>query len=264
MPEKHSINLIVARRPATTGREGSARAVEPVAARFARCTSLQSVANAMLTALQAYGFRYGLYGGRFRQTSGDVRQIILSGYPKDWITRYLADDCASIDPVIEAVYTQPTPVIWHAEMFDTPARRALWQRAEEAGMQRGVTVPVAAGSNEVALLSAVCCNNADCALPADDATLAHLYLVAAHTHDAVRRVISPNREKQAQPVALSGRERECLSLWLTGKTAEAIGGQLAVSARTVRFHLGNAKLKLGARNRTEALSKALAMGLVRP
>lgn len=218
----------------------------------------------MLAALQGCGYRHGLYGGRFRLASGEVRQVVLSGYPKAWIQHYLAEDYASIDPVVEAAYTQPTPVIWHAEMFDTPARRALWESAGEAGMQRGVTVPVAAGTNEAALLSGVCCNNEDCELPASDDALARLYLVAAHTHQAVRQFITPAAASRAAPVALSGRERECLSLWLTGKTADAIGEQLAVSSRTVRFHLGNAKMKIGARNRTEALSKALAMGLVRP
>lgn len=237
---------------------------EPLAVRFARCTSLQAVANAMLAVLQAHGFRHGLYGGRFRDPSGAIRQVILSGYPKAWIERYLAEGYAGIDPVVEAAYGQPTPVIWHGGLFDTPARRSLWEQAGEAGMQRGVTVPVAAGSNEVALLSAACCNDEDCELPADDATLASLYLIAAHTHLAVRRLVAPAPAAKAQPVALSGRERECLSLWLTGKTADAIGQQLDVSARTVRFHLENAKLKLAARNRTEALSKALAMGLVRP
>lgn len=264
MPEKHSINLIIGRKPAATGSGGGAKPAEPLAAKFARCTTLQSVANAMLAVLHAQGFRHGLYGGRFRSPAGTVRQIILSGYPNAWIEHYLAEGYAGIDPVVETAYSQPTPVIWHGGLFDTPARRALWERAGEAGMQRGVTVPVAAGSNEVALLSAACCNSEDCELPADDATLASLYLIAAHTHLAVRRLVTPAASGKGQPVALSGRERECLSLWLTGKTADAIGHQLAVSARTVRFHLENAKLKLGARNRTEALSKALAMGLVRP
>lgn len=242
----------------------AARSDEPLAERFTRCTSLQSVANAMLAALHACGFRHGLYGGRFRQASGDIRQVVLSGYPRAWIKHYLANDYASIDPVVEAAYSQPTPVIWHAEMFDTPARLALWQHAGDAGMQRGVTVPVAASTNEVALLSGVCCNSEDCEVPASDEALARLYLIAAHTHQAVRQFVAPAETRRTTPVALSGRERECLSLWLTGKTADAIGTQLAVSSRTVRFHLGNAKLKLGARNRTEALSKALAMGLVRP
>lgn len=217
----------------------------------------------MLAALQDLGFEHGLYGGRFRLASGDVRQVILSGYPKPWIQHYLKQGYASIDPVVEAAYRQPTPVMWHAELFDTPARRALWQDAGNASMQHGITVPVAAGSNDVGLLSAAGSSRPDAGLPTDDDAVARLYLVAAHAHAAVRALIDP-KTTQSEPVALSIRERECLSCWVTGKTADAIAQQLAVSPRTVRFHLENAKQKLGARNRTEALSKALAMGLVRP
>lgn len=217
----------------------------------------------MLAALQGLGFAHGLYGGRFRLASGEVQQVILSAYPKTWIQHYLKQGYASIDPVIEAAYRQPTPVFWRAELFDTPARRTLWQEAGDASMQHGVTVPVAAGSNEVALLSAAGSARPGADLPTDDDTIAHLYLLAAHVHAAVRALIDPATARR-EPVALSSRERECLSCWVTGKTAEAIAQQLAVSPRTVRFHLENAKQKLGARNRTEALSKALAMGLVRP
>lgn len=263
MPERSSINLISARTPAQTGAGGKVDDRQSVAGRIGRAKTLQAIANAMQALLRARGFTHALYGGRFRLASGEVRQIILSGYPKGWIAHYLAQGYASIDPVIEAAYRQPTPVVWHADLFDSPARRILWQEAGEAGMQHGITVPVAAGSNEVALLSAAGSTRPDASLPTDDDSVAHLYLVAAHVHQAVRQLVEP-ATVVASAAVLSARERECLAGWLTGKTADAIAEQLAVSTRTVRFHLGNAKEKLGARNRTEALSKALAMGLVRP
>lgn len=61
--------------------------------------------------------------------------------------------------------------------------------------------------------------------------------------------------------ALTGREREVLSLLARGWTNERIADQLSISERTVRFHLSNAYGKLGLANRAEAVAWAVRTGL---
>jgi DNA-binding CsgD family transcriptional regulator len=56
---------------------------------------------------------------------------------------------------------------------------------------------------------------------------------------------------------LTSREAECLQLVAQGKTDSEIGGILSISARTVRFHVGNAKAKLGVTTRIQAVAKQL-------
>jgi len=58
---------------------------------------------------------------------------------------------------------------------------------------------------------------------------------------------------------LSPREAECLRLASQGNTDTAIGRLLSISPRTARFHIENAKKKLGVTTRTQAVAEALRL-----
>ena len=62
---------------------------------------------------------------------------------------------------------------------------------------------------------------------------------------------------------LSERELEVLTLLASGKTNSEVAGDLFVSVGTVKSHTGNIYRKLGAKNRTEALTRAREHGLIR-
>jgi len=61
---------------------------------------------------------------------------------------------------------------------------------------------------------------------------------------------------------LTQREREILVLLVEGKTNKEIASNLSLSEGTVRFHVSNILAKMGASNRTEAVSLALQQGIV--
>ena len=61
---------------------------------------------------------------------------------------------------------------------------------------------------------------------------------------------------------LTPRELEVLSLLARGLSNRGISGRLFVTERTVKFHVSSILSKLGADNRTEAVSVAAARGLV--
>jgi DNA-binding NarL/FixJ family response regulator len=61
---------------------------------------------------------------------------------------------------------------------------------------------------------------------------------------------------------LTGRELEVLALASKGYTNKAIGVQLGISDRTVQGHLAKVYNKLDASSRTEAVMKAVALGLI--
>ena len=82
-------------------------------------------------------------------------------------------------------------------------------------------------------------------------------------HEAVRRVCE-GEGIALDHVELTGRERECLLWAAEGKTAWEISQILAVSQRTVVFHLNNATTKLNATNRQHAVARAVARSLLTP
>jgi DNA-binding response OmpR family regulator len=65
-------------------------------------------------------------------------------------------------------------------------------------------------------------------------------------------------------IHLNDREAEILTWSARGRTSAEIGRVIGLSKRTVEFHLENARRKLGAGNRTEAVVKAALGGLIKP
>lgn len=61
---------------------------------------------------------------------------------------------------------------------------------------------------------------------------------------------------------LSERELEVLNCLSTGQTTQQISNQLFISENTVKTHIRHILEKLDASNRTEAVSKALQLGLI--
>ena len=62
--------------------------------------------------------------------------------------------------------------------------------------------------------------------------------------------------------ALSPREHEVLQLMARGLKNKEIAAELIIGERTVKFHVSSILGKLGAGNRTEAVTMALQQGLI--
>ena len=69
-------------------------------------------------------------------------------------------------------------------------------------------------------------------------------------------------EVQPLPKVLTSREREVLQLAAAGLTNRGIGVKLSISDRTVQGHLASTYAKLQVNSRTEAVTKALQLGLI--
>jgi DNA-binding NarL/FixJ family response regulator len=67
---------------------------------------------------------------------------------------------------------------------------------------------------------------------------------------------------QANPPTLSERQREVLQLVALGQTNRAIGLRLGLKESTIESYLGNAFGKLGARSRSDAVNRAMQLGLI--
>ncbi len=69
-------------------------------------------------------------------------------------------------------------------------------------------------------------------------------------------------EDEAIDEALTAREIQVLELLAEGLTNKAIAGRLGISDQTVKFHVASIAGKLGARNRTDAVRRAVRRGLI--
>ncbi len=81
--------------------------------------------------------------------------------------------------------------------------------------------------------------------------------------DSVRRAADFHRSQSELTETLTEREIEVLTQAAHGLTNKEIGNVLFVSDRTIQGHLQNSYQKLRAATRTEAVSKALNLGLIK-
>jgi LuxR family transcriptional regulator len=83
----------------------------------------------------------------------------------------------------------------------------------------------------------------------------------AHLH--LSRLLVP--QLMADPVMppLVQREIDILKWTGDGKTAEEIAGILKISVHTIHYYIKHSVEKLGAANKTAAVVRAMAMGLLR-
>lgn len=74
--------------------------------------------------------------------------------------------------------------------------------------------------------------------------------------------VRARNDADPEPESLTEREMEVLRLLAQGKSNKEIAATLFISERTVKFHVSSIMGKLGAGNRTEAVSIAAGRGLV--
>jgi two-component system, NarL family, response regulator LiaR len=80
--------------------------------------------------------------------------------------------------------------------------------------------------------------------------------------EAAEVLIKATTSAEPEQEGLTARELEILQMMVSGESNPEIAERLVVSRSTVKFHVSNILMKLGATTRTEAVSIALHKGLV--
>jgi DNA-binding NarL/FixJ family response regulator len=75
-------------------------------------------------------------------------------------------------------------------------------------------------------------------------------------------VAAERDEEDALTESLTSREIDVLELLVEGLSNKSIAERLGISDQTVKFHVSSITGKLGARNRTDAVRRAIRRGLV--
>lgn len=127
--------------------------------------------------------------------------------------------------------------------------KALEFIGAQLNLTAGFIVPVRRNGT---LLGIVTYGGVNCRLGPIERSILHLL-----AHTALVHALEIKDAKEPPPVDLSPRELQCLQWASRGKTDAEIGVILGISARTARFHIENAKRKLGAATRVQAVAEAM-------
>jgi len=184
------------------------------------------------------------------------RVITFNTYSQSWQDRYWAQNYLATDPTIRRGMTSMQPVLW-ADL--TQENLEFWEDARSYGLAAGIAQSMWDRQG--------CCSMLSLSRGALELTRAELIdkmpkitWLAQLAHASMTRIIVP-KEIPESAAELSEREKEILKLAARGMTSQNIADRLNLTKRTADFHLENARNKLGAENRTEAVVRAVVLGL---
>jgi DNA-binding CsgD family transcriptional regulator len=183
-------------------------------------------------------------------------------YSDEWCRHYQHANYVDIDPVVSGGLRGVLPLDW-SEFDRADARvRRLFGEAGDAGLgDQGLTFPIRGRGGETALFSINARMAREEWVRFKKRYMPEFQLFAFHLHTSV--VQAEGGLDVDFDARLSGRERECLQWAATGKTTWETSVILKISERAVRFYLDSARSKLDCLTKTQAVAKAVALGIVR-
>jgi len=223
------------------------------------------------TPLKAEGFFkaleqiYGIGPIIYSQLNGIVRthdSCFLEGtYPQDWLSYYFEKKYFDSDPVAQRGLTCKSPFDWGDLPKDLPIVQQIFNDWADAGLgQKGLTIPLSTTSNITATLniSADLSNRDWRALR--PCLLHGLSILGQYYHLKVCKKMQAITRTTA--FGLQERELECLKWAASGKSIWETSVIMSQSERNVRYHLDQARRKLGCNTKIQAVAKAVALSLI--
>jgi DNA-binding CsgD family transcriptional regulator len=180
-------------------------------------------------------------------------------WPDDWRNFYLSSGFVDRDPVVAALAFRPGPFTWselRADRLLSSAGTEGLQRLSDHGWTEGLVVPIPRGGTRFGLVSMA---GKGRHFTADEKSLIALLSIAFHEHV---RAMAPKHGFPVPPAGLTEREIACLTLIARGLSDRALGVELSIAQSTAHEYVENAKRKLKASTRTEAVALAVSLGII--
>lgn len=237
-------------------------------------TKPAAITKLFLDQIGKFGFKKFSYVARGQSAEATRYEYVATNYPKKWNAHFIDQRYFEIDPTLERARQTLMPFAW-SDMKDrrslTGIQRQLFDEASSFGLHHGFTVPIHAPGGADGLVAIA----TDLASREFTSEVGHgrhiLHLLALHYH--MRATVAWQRKgkaaKKAEPEAsspspITPREGDCLLWTARGKSAWETSVILGVSERTVNFHIENARRKLEAQSKTQAVVRAIMLNLIRP
>jgi DNA-binding CsgD family transcriptional regulator len=180
-------------------------------------------------------------------------------WSEGFLQRYLQEGLQAEDPIPRWARGTGMPasygLILQRLRPKDPARRLL-EIAREFGYVEGICVPMRAADGALGVVAM----SGDRG-PFSDQEFRDLVAIGSLVFRCAERIDHSDVKAQIAPI-LTLREIELLPFLVHGHSDREIAALNGISEATVRFHLKNARIKIGAVSRTHLAAKVVAMGFV--
>lgn len=219
-----------------------------------RCKTMAALAAATDRAVATVGMSAVACGMITGPRAAGTPMFHFQNWPAEWLAEYAAQGYAARDPTPRWAIVSGAPITWSELRSRLPRNDAghdVYEAAARYGFREGLAVPVRTHEGNLGLVVA---GGNRGRLKRQEQTFLQVVATAALHHAETLA----GAAAEAPSVTLSPRERECAMLLAQGQSDRDMGAVLGISEATVRFHLDNARTKLGARSRSQLA--ALASG----
>ena len=214
---------------------------------------------ALLDLVKEYGLSHATYLGVNIPSLTERSLYCVSTYSDQWCDRYVKSDDVKVDPVVKTGLSGVLPLDWQDLRANAQPLKGFFGEANEHGVGvNGLSFPIRGAHGETALFSI---NSNATGKDWEDLKrecVRDFQIFGYHLHT---RILESEGVK-FENANLSPREIECLKWAAAGKTYWETGTVMNITEATVKFFIENARTKLGAVNKTQAVAKAMSAGII--
>jgi len=226
----------------------------------------EAVLNALNEATSPSASLHVLGAGRFPAKVGDWKAMKLGesvfvhkDVPRGWWHDYSTYGQHAYDPGIMMARVSLAPYTWtESRRMIEPIGVDRWATdlALKYGMRDGLTCPVG-GRWVLAYWSRKVLSD----ILSQEAR-ALVFMASSFAVMRIEALAAPDATRFSDRAQLTPRESAVLRMVASGRDIKAIAEALELGEETIRTHLIKAKVKLGARNRTQAVAEAIRQHII--
>jgi len=231
------------------------------------CNDLSGIKCVLVKIREHLGFSNVTYVVKCPETFTRSSTIFIGDYPFEWIERYGKQGYVNIDPVAIHCFSSQTPYHWkNFNEYPKGNMQRFFGEADEFRLCDGISIGNPHFDGKTSLISLT----SDKMLIKDSAQQRHAIIYLNALQPFIDERISQlmkqyqNFQQSTANIQLTEREKTCLVWVAEGKTAHDIAAIINISEATVVFHLKNSIQKLNVINRSQAIAKAVLLGLISP
>jgi len=232
--------------------------------RFVECVQhlddRNAIADQLLRSAKSFGLMNFGISGLPQQGESIEPYFLLSGWPPEWFSRYVARDYVHCDPIIARTRESDSPFTWDEACTGrelTRQARRVMDEATEFRMMNGFTVPI----HSVNGLAAVVTFGAE-TIELGEKDRGALHMIAIYAHNRLRELLPASGANPGKGAGLSSRELDCVQWCAEGKTNWEISVILGLREKTIEAYVRSACAKIGAVNRSHLVAESFRRRLI--
>lgn len=231
--------------------------LEPFIERLQRVETLDGLNDEIVQLRDALDVEHVVY----HSVSSTGEQYAALTYAPEWVERYVQQDYARIDPVVQSCVRRFHPIDWsRLDWTSKPARAFLGEAVDSGVGEQGFSVPIRGPAGQFAVFT-VSSRDTDRLWARYTQENTRNLILASHFINQKALEIERGSDVMER-TSLSPRETDAISLLALGYSRAQAADSLAISEHTLRVYIESARFKLSATNTTHAVARAVHQGLI--